>query len=339
MGSRPTLAGKKLALALCRYACMAAVDDDIVLAPMLLLGNQATTAGEISSSDHHHTGVVTVRNCSQSDGGALLACIRKAMNALLQEAGHLVIGTERHNFPIIHGAPLLPLVLICHREQDPGIRSSAIQLLVSSSPHVLARSGSGLVAVSAEQNDAEQNDNTDEDVNEGLASKQVDVLQTPMSIWTLVASSIAISLDGDNRKSNKTAQHKTLVALCNLLEKNPFTRKFQRNCTARQAIALINTELSAAAQSSNADAASIVFLREELAFLSVLQNKVVPLVVRVVERAFLHGLAARDVTLVETILESRCLGLDATLVVATLERLPTGTMKDMLLSVVNKRYV
>lgn len=146
-------------------------------------------------------------------------------------------------------------------------------------------------------------------------------------------------LDSDNCTSNKTAQHKSLVALCSLLEKNPFTRKFQRNFTARQAIVLINTELSAAGQSSNEEAASIVFLREEFSFLSMLQNKAIPLVVHVVEKAFLHGLAARDVALVETILKSRCFGLDATVVVATLERLPTGTMKDMLMSVVNKRCV
>ena len=203
---------------------------------------------------------------------------------------------------------------------------------------MLARSGPGLIAISAEQ--IVDHVNTDEDIDEGPALAQVDVLlQTSMSIWTAVVSSIAVSLDVDNRKikSNKTAQHKALVALYSLLEKNPFTRKFQRNCTARQATALIHTELSAAAQSSTVDAASIVFLREELSFLSILQNKVVPLVVRVVERAFLQGLAARDMTLVETVLESRCLGLDATLVVATLERLPTGAMRDMLMSVVHKR--
>ena len=324
---------------------MAAVDDDIVLSPMLLLGNQdtemtttatTTTDAEIPSSEGYTSTVtaVTMRACSQSDGGALFASMRKVINALLHEAGHFTISKERGSFPLLHGAPLLPLVLICHREQDPGIRTNALQLLVTSAPHVLARSGSDPVAVSA------SNDNNDEDVDERTALSRTEVLlQTPMTIWTAVASSIAVSLDGDSRKSNKTAQHKALTTLCTLLEKNPFTRKFQRNCTARQATALIHTELSAATQSSTAvdTASSIVFLREELSFITVLQNKIVPLVVRVVERAFLHGLATRDVALIETVLESRCLGLDATLVVATLERLPTGAMRDMLLSVVCKR--
>ena len=134
MGSRPTLAGRKLGLALCRYACMATVDDDIVLAPTLLLGNQGAAAEE-----QGRTSVVAVRNCGQSDGGALFVSIRKVINALLHEAGHLTISNERESVPIVHGASLFPLVLICHREQDAGIRTNALQLLVSSAPQVLAR--------------------------------------------------------------------------------------------------------------------------------------------------------------------------------------------------------
>lgn len=223
----------------------------------------------------------------------------------------------------IHCPELLPFVIICHSGQDLNSASAAL--------HLLATNAHSSITVGT------TNFNS----------------QKPTAIWTAVLKACVecLKLVCSSAISNKANQHKILAILNQVLNGNPFERKFKLKCTAKQSIAIILTELKVLKcvrrASDSQDSANVTevkaetddaieFLTQELLFVKTIQSSCFPSVLDMLSKGRQSKISTRTMALIANILQCRCCGLDPVLIMSSMENLPQD-INDLVIDVIRSR--
>jgi hypothetical protein len=245
----------------------------------------------------------------------LISCPKEIKSRLMSNAFKLNYSSERSlqgvqltSFPkdnAMHCAELFPLILICYAENDLITMSAALHLVVNSAHASITRWTLKLKS------------------------------QAPTAIWNSVLQTIieCIRTVTSTTASSKGPQYKILLALKQILDCNPFGRQFGEKCTAKESLAAIRAELNelkvsqenviAGGQHQSENA--IEFLTQEMSFVNTIQTGIHQSVLAVLVQGSVRGIAVRNMTVVDCILQSTCSGVDPGVIMKHIE----GFHKDI----------
>ena len=245
----------------------------------------------------------------------LISCPKVIKNCLLTNAAKLINSTE-HSLRAVqlvsnsqdntmYCTELLPLMVICYAENDLTIMSAALHLLVNSAHTSITRWTLKLKS------------------------------QAPTATWNSVLQTIVECFRTVSRAtaSSKGPEYKILLALKQIIDSNPFRRQFEDKCTAKESIAIIRAELNELEFNQEKNTAegqyqsknAIEFLTHEMSFVNTLQRNVHQSVLAVLLKGSIRGIAARNMTVIDSILQTTCCGVDPGVIMKHLE----GFHKDI----------